>query len=153
MSQTYYNMTHLDDPDVQEQLLALNANQLLDWYFATRNAKDAYEQAMAERLKPMLDQQQLIEFLIQRKMQTEDVKTISTTAGRATVSVRKGFKVVDPAAFTSYVESNGLVHLLSMTIDKKAMDEFLADHGENEDLPVPGVERTESSSLRFTKAK
>lgn len=152
--QTFFSLAHLDDPATAEKLQALNANQLLDWYFATRNSKNAYEQAMIERMKPLTDQLALIEFLVRQKMQTEDVKTLAAAAGKATISERKGFKVVDPEAFSTYIEANHLTHLLSMTIDKKAMDEFVAEHGdESGSLPIPGVERTVSASIRFTSAK
>lgn len=155
MTKTFYNLRDLDDTAARTYLENCTADQLLTWYFQTKGAVATYEAAVNEHLRPYKEQLELIDFLLSRKMDADDVKSLKTAAGSVTRAMRTAYKVVDMDAVMKDAMANDRLHLHKLTPIKEEVEAEIARlRAEGKDVDgLPGIELTSSSYLRYTAAK
>jgi len=150
----FFDMSDLDDNKTAEYLLGLSTKDVLEWYFNTKRALGVEEAAFAERTRPFTKQLELLQWLVTRKMDQEDVKTLSAASGRVTRVDRTTYQVVDSEALANYATSNDCLHIFKLNPIKEEyealLDQFQRQGHQVDNLP--GVEKKVSSSLRFTPA-
>lgn len=121
-------------------------NNLLEEYATVAEYIDQKESEISE-IKKVRDK---IKAALMAVMNNESIANAKSKAGHAVCLVKNNSaKVVDGAAFHSFVLESGDTSFLTKHVAADAVDDYLKEHNQ---LP-PGIEMTSALSLRFTKAK
>lgn len=155
MSDKVWSMECLDNETDRAFLEGLTAADLLDWYFSTKDVITTQEAAFNESMRGVKGQLELIEFMIARKLDLESAKTMSSDSGRVTKVVRSSYAITDIETVMADVIANDRLHAFKLSPIKDEVEAMLAElraQGMDVDC-LPGVEKKESVTLRFTKAR
>lgn len=136
----------LDRAKVMSALVADGINSLIDKYIATRDAVEDANNQHKNRIKDGVELLDLIEAVLQKKMQEAGVDTAGSTRGTVFYSTVTRCGVADwdqllPVALTN-------PQLLNKAVNKTAVVEWME---QNDGVPPPGVKWDEDRQLAIRK--
>lgn len=108
---------------------------LVTKYIELRDAKAKIEAEMKAKTAKIVTIMDRIEAAILAEFQESGVESVRTKDGTAYKQVRTSAGVADWDATLSYIQQNGLWHMLERRVSKTAVEQFKEAHGE---LP-PGL--------------
>lgn len=123
-------------------------DDLVAAYVKLRDKKKDIVAGHKAQLAPYNDGLQKLEGFLMKRMADAGVESAKTTSGTAYTSTRAQAVVEDWDKCFAFVQEKGLAHILTRSVSKTAVEEYIEDTGE----PVPGVRINRVITLGVRKA-
>lgn len=116
--------------------MALSIDQLVQGYIYLRDEKAELKKKQAEEMAPTIARMDKIEAMLLARLNEQQAESIRADHGTAYKTKRSTVKILDWASTFDYIREHELWHMLTRSLAKTAVEEFLEAQGE---LP-PGVD-------------
>lgn len=112
----------------------MDINQLIGVYVKMRDKRSALKRAFDKEYNTIGDQMDVLSAHLLKHCKDNDIKTVSSDAGRATRSIKTRYWAGDWEEFANFAKENDALNLYEKRIAQAAMAEFLKD---NPDIKPP----------------
>ena len=129
--------------------MSVTIEQVVQKYIELRDEVDSIEAECAQRTAAARSTMKTLEAWVQAQINATGVQSFKTSAGIAYQDVVTSCKVSNGDALLDFVRENGLWHLLTKSVSKTAIAEYLKEEGS---LP-PGVDWSEIRVVKFRRSK